>query len=167
MGGEVIAMSYIDLQMLIASRPVRQELLRVQKSFVCACSRCCAADDVRAMPCPSCNGGYCIPQAPSDMWLCRLCNSTCASNALALDKEEKLLRFLLTFEPPDEQTIHSLLSVVSEDIGGGAQAQHFLWAWMMRSLLRHLLRSLPQNETSSTSVKQQLSVKAAAVLWRL
>lgn len=157
--GEVIAMSYLDLQMLIASRPVRQELLRVQKSFVCACRRCCAADEARALPCPSCIGGFCTP-APT-MWLCKLCNSTCTSDALALDKEEKLLRFLLEFETPDEQTIYSLLTVIDEDVGGGAQAKHFFRAWMLLSLLRHLLRNSPD---SSTPV--QFAVKFAMVLWK-
>merc|ERR1719419_905164 len=60
--GEVISTTYLNLEMLLASRAVRQELLRIQKGFICACERCLGVDDVCALPCPACSSGFCVEE---------------------------------------------------------------------------------------------------------
>jgi len=136
--------------------------MRMQKSFVCACSRCVAPDSVRSMPCVKCNSGFCLTDNAGDTWKCRSCNATCVRTEMALQSEEKLIKLLLSFEPPDEQTIHSITAVVNQDLGGGRQAQHFLGAWMMLALARHLVKLAEKQQHCGRH-----AAKAAAVIWRL
>jgi len=193
--GEVVAMSYLSLQMLLSSAPARQELLRVQKGFVCGCERCRGADGVRELPCPRCSAGFCVPEpssretVPVDLslqngmlveWRCRTCAAVVEPKELPLESEAKLLRFLLVYEPEDEQTIHSLIAVVNQDLGSAIRpATHFLCAWLHQALVKLLLlqakRALrpPLIMTEQQQQQQQhedggrRAARSAIVLWRL
>eukprot|EP00401_Gymnodinium_catenatum_P064985 CAMPEP_0117468088 /NCGR_PEP_ID=MMETSP0784-20121206/5994_1 /TAXON_ID=39447 /ORGANISM="" /LENGTH=359 /DNA_ID=CAMNT_0005262083 /DNA_START=37 /DNA_END=1112 /DNA_ORIENTATION=+ len=129
--GEVIEMSYLSLQNVIASTPVRQELLRVQKNFVCGCKRCLGIDTLRLFACQNCPMGFSVPTTAGispAAWRCCQCGVETMASALPLVEEDRLLRFICEFEPPDEQSVHSMLAVVQVDLGGGRDRppQHFL-----------------------------------------
>jgi len=143
--GEVITISYLSLQMGMASTPVRQELLRLQKNFVCRCQRCSAEDIMRALPCPKCSA-FCHPLCQSEQWMCSFCPVKVDRDVLQIAKEEQLINFILTFDHEnDEQTIHSLINVVNSELGRpeSAHAEHFLWAWLQLALVKALLKPVP------------------------
>jgi len=167
--GEVICMSYLPLQLLLASTIARREVLRVQKNFLCVCERCCEADNTRSLPCPVCPE-LCShdPQkkqgAFQDEWSCGGCGERHCEDKMPLEQEEKLFRFLLTFEDmDDEQTCHSLTSVVDQDLGGreGKPSEHFLRAWLLLRLFHLVLQK------AHGASKAKNALRASAVLHKL
>ncbi|CAE8731217.1 unnamed protein product, partial [Polarella glacialis] len=198
--GEIISVTYLSLQMLLSPRGARQELLRVQKGFVCACGRCSGPDEIRVLPCPTCRAAgrdsLCFPAASagscsaglpltmtgavSDMrWSCRSCGEI-EADRLPLECEERLLGFLLGFDPPDEQTVHSLRAVISADLmtdGPGSVAgscvspstmlpltAHFLFAWLQLILVRLLLRRVEAPASKDSGENGACAARAAAAL---
>jgi len=179
---DLISVSYISLQLLMASTTVRQEALKAQKGFLCMCERCLADDIVRVMPCPYCPMGGCTFGKPSPEedphWWCQKCSTAVAAEKLPMQEEERLLRFCSSFVAKDEQTLQSLMVVVDEDLGKPTvSTQHYLKAWLLLHLVRHLLRQLPasvvgsnagsESGTVDAGLQGRLAVRAAMVLWRL
>lgn len=169
--GEVVSMSYLGLPMVLGSAVVRKQLLSIQKNFDCACARCSSQDEVRLLPSPCCKGGWCVPDKEGT-WVCKQCWSNVAPSQLPLVAEEKLLKFILAYTDDNEQTLHSLCSVVCQDLGTIAVGcEHFLHTWLLRDLFRVLQKravaSLEAGGKRSSTSGSRLLARALHLLREL
>jgi len=172
--GEVLDISYLSLHNLLASTALRRGFLRTQKNFDCGCERCQATDVTRLFPCSTCDG-YVAPAeagAAPRQWQCRTCGAYCDADTLPISKEEQLAAMMMQpWWKEDEQSIHSMLTIVSEDLGrgegaGGEPAQHFLYAWVLLELIT-LLLTRPNAGGGNVRDDGETAARAAAVLHTL